>query len=306
MSYDLIGDVHGEFDQLVALLRRLGYREERGAWRHPERTVIFVGDLIDRGPNQVETVQLVRRMVEAGSAECLLGNHEFNAVCWATPDPTKSGAWLRCHDRPGNRAQHQAFLAEVEGKPVHQELIAWFKTLPLWLDKDGLRVVHACWHEPSMAVLADRLGPNQTLTDELFVQAGLYQTPEFVAVEALCKGLDVALPEGFFVEDADGNRWPRARVRWWLAAERSMRDLVMVSDELGSQLPDQPLDDARLSNYQGPPLFFGHYWFQGNPAPLTPAIACLDYGAAKGGPLVSYRWEGEPFLLEGNFVLSRL
>lgn len=63
VAYDIIGDIHGEADKLRDLLAHLGYRETAGAFRHPERTAIFVGDLIDRGPRQRETVQTVRRMV---------------------------------------------------------------------------------------------------------------------------------------------------------------------------------------------------------------------------------------------------
>jgi hypothetical protein len=68
MSYDIIGDIHGYCDKLIALLSKLGYRERQGAWRHPERTAVFVGDFIHRGPRQVDTVRTVRTMVEAGSA----------------------------------------------------------------------------------------------------------------------------------------------------------------------------------------------------------------------------------------------
>ena len=140
MNYDIIGDIHGRLDKLDALLGRLGYREHHGAWRHPDRIAIFVGDLIDRGPHQVETVDRVRRMVDAGAALCVMGNHEFNAIAWTTPDPHNTGEFLRLHGKPGNLAQHRAFLAEVEGKPLHTELIDWFRTLPLWLDLGGIRV----------------------------------------------------------------------------------------------------------------------------------------------------------------------
>ena len=68
MNYDVIGDVHGQYDKLVALLRTLGYRETMRAWRHPDRTAVFVGDFIDRGPKQVETLKLVRGMVDTGAA----------------------------------------------------------------------------------------------------------------------------------------------------------------------------------------------------------------------------------------------
>ena len=79
MPIDIIGDVHGQFDKLVGLLSYMGYRETAGTWRHPSRSAVFVGDIIDRGPKQLATIDLVRGMVEAGSAQCVLGNHEFNA-----------------------------------------------------------------------------------------------------------------------------------------------------------------------------------------------------------------------------------
>ena len=50
------------------------------------------------------------------------------------------------------------------------------------------------------------------------------------------------------------------------------------------------------------PVFFGHYWQAGIPAPLLPKVACVDYSAGKGGPLVAYRWEGETELHGGGFV----
>jgi hypothetical protein len=138
-NFDIIGDVHGQFDKLVALLAHLGYRDSGGTWRHPSRSVIFLGDLIDRGPKQLATVDLVRRMVEAGSARCVMGNHEFNAIAWATPDPEHEGKFLRDHHKAGNREQHQAFLDVVEGTHLQKEITDWFKTLPLWLDLGGLR-----------------------------------------------------------------------------------------------------------------------------------------------------------------------
>ena len=68
MSYDIIGDVHGHCDELLELLAHLGYDKCSGAWRHPERTVLFVGDFIDRGPKQVETVKTVPVFVKVVAA----------------------------------------------------------------------------------------------------------------------------------------------------------------------------------------------------------------------------------------------
>ncbi len=80
MSFDVIGDIHGQADKLHSLLADLGYRNTNGEYRHQGRTAIFVGDFIFRGPRQIESVMTVHRMVDAGSALAVLGNHEFNAI----------------------------------------------------------------------------------------------------------------------------------------------------------------------------------------------------------------------------------
>jgi len=51
-GYDIIGDVHGEADALERLLDKLGYALKDGCWQHRSRQVIFLGDFIDRGPEQ--------------------------------------------------------------------------------------------------------------------------------------------------------------------------------------------------------------------------------------------------------------
>jgi hypothetical protein len=131
MGHDIIGDIHGHTDRLEALLGKLGYSVRSGAWRHPGRTAIFVGDFIDRGPGQLGTLKLVRAMLDAGSARATMGNHEFNAVAWATPDPLHEGQYLRPrHGEKGakNRHQHAAFLAEVGlDNQAHQAWTGWFR-----------------------------------------------------------------------------------------------------------------------------------------------------------------------------------
>ena len=70
-SIDFIGDIHGHYDELVVLLKKLGYEERGGAFRYPgdERTVVFLGDYIDRGSQVRETVNLVRAMRDAGLSD---------------------------------------------------------------------------------------------------------------------------------------------------------------------------------------------------------------------------------------------
>jgi hypothetical protein len=146
-GYDVIGDVHGCAHKLVGLLGTLGYVLTNGVYRHPGRQAIFVGDLIDRGPQQVETINLVRPMVESGAARIVMGNHEFNAISYATPNPEIPGEFMRPHSDK-NRSQHKVFMDQVQVHTgLYSQCIEWFKTIPLYLDLGDLRVVHACWNE---------------------------------------------------------------------------------------------------------------------------------------------------------------
>jgi protein phosphatase len=75
--FDIIGDVHGCLDELRQLLGQLGYLENSAqVWRHPDkRRVIFLGNLVDRGPNSLEVLRLVAHMVKAGQALYVQGDH---------------------------------------------------------------------------------------------------------------------------------------------------------------------------------------------------------------------------------------
>jgi len=83
--FDIIGDIHGCFDELTDLMGRLGYTvESQGAAytvSPPDgRKLIFVGDLVDRGPGTVKVLRLVTGMVRAGQAVCVPGNHDIKLV----------------------------------------------------------------------------------------------------------------------------------------------------------------------------------------------------------------------------------
>ncbi|HEY5988168.1 MAG TPA: AAA family ATPase, partial [Streptosporangiaceae bacterium] len=81
--FDIVGDVHGCFGELVSLLGRLGYEvsEDRRSARHPDgRRVIFLGDLVDRGPASPAVLRLAMGMARDGTAICLPGNHEVKLV----------------------------------------------------------------------------------------------------------------------------------------------------------------------------------------------------------------------------------
>jgi hypothetical protein len=304
MNYDVIGDIHGHADKLTALLRKLGYRHHMGAWRHPDRSAIFVGDFIDRGPGQLDTIKIVRNMLDAGTAKAVMGNHEFNAIAWHTDDPDHAGEHLRRHTAK-NRKQTEAFLAEAERDPAKlADIVAWFMTLPLWLDLPELRVVHACWHPAFMADIEPKLGPGRLLDAAIVLAASHRETMEYRHIEVLLKGVEIDLPAGHGFHDKDGYDRSNVRVRWWDAAADTYRKAaIMEPDAARAALPDTLTPEwARIGYDSAKPVFFGHYWMSGTPAPLAPRVACVDYSAGKGGPLVAYRWDGEPELSASGFV----
>jgi protein phosphatase len=79
--FDLIGDVHGCFDELTTLLQTLGYEVTENGARHPQgRKAVFLGDLVDRGPKTPEVLDFVMQMVASGDAIAVPGNHDVKLM----------------------------------------------------------------------------------------------------------------------------------------------------------------------------------------------------------------------------------
>lgn len=312
---DFIGDIHGYAQPLEQLLAKLGYAQHDGVWQHPQRVACFLGDYIDRGPQQLKVVETVRNMVEAGHAIALMGNHEINAIGWCSrrsdhPRPDSPDAWLRPHTEK-NRRQHRAFLEQVgENSPQHRACIEWFRTLPLWADFGGIRAVHACWYEAGMTRLSRCLdgvrrllpGAMQTIYRD-DTGTGLLD-----ALETLLKGMEVALPEGYSFSDKDGHRRSRVRIRWWQPDATTFRRAAVLHSSARSSMPNLPLPPQQqpVGYSASQPVLFGHYWMQGMPAALNEQAACLDYSVAavhaRSRRLCAYRWHGESHLQNGYFV----
>ena len=128
MNYGVIGDIHGHADKLHALLAHLGYADKGGEYKKASHTAVFVGDFIDRGPQQWDSVMTVRSMVDAGSVHAITGKHEVNAIAWQTPDLACTTEFLRPHGGDlgkKNKKQHSAFLAAVNGTSNYQQAIDW-------------------------------------------------------------------------------------------------------------------------------------------------------------------------------------
>ncbi|HLV82014.1 MAG TPA: AAA family ATPase, partial [Chthonomonadaceae bacterium] len=140
--FDIIGDIHGCHEELTELLGRLGYAPEAdtAGWRHPEgRRIVFVGDLVDRGPKVVETVRLAQTMVAAGTALCVPGNHDIKLMRALKGNPVKVA-----HGLAESLAQIEA-LPETEREAFTAEYIAFADSLVshYWLEEGRLCVAHA-------------------------------------------------------------------------------------------------------------------------------------------------------------------
>lgn len=163
---DIVGDVHGEIDALKALLRHLGYHDTpasalaparapgsqppRMAENPPEplRRLVFVGDLIDRGPDSVAVVRLIRQLIDSGRALAVMGNHDLNAVLGT---PKAENGWFFGHRPPGPPGKNPE--RAVRSDEERQEILALLRGLPLALERGDLRVVHAAWDEEAIDAL---------------------------------------------------------------------------------------------------------------------------------------------------------
>jgi len=135
MKYDIIGDCHGCFKTVTTLLEKLGYQEGK----HSEnRTLVFVGDLVDRGPQSLATVRLVKSLVDQGHI-CIQGNHDNKFMRYLKGNEVKVSHGLQT-------TVDEVLVDETFNK---EETIEFIESLPLFveLDDNKLAVAHASWKE---------------------------------------------------------------------------------------------------------------------------------------------------------------
>jgi hypothetical protein len=297
-GYDIIGDIHGHAEKLVELLKEMDYSLVNGVWTHSERKAIFVGDYIDRGPEIRLTLQIVRSMIDNGSAFGIMGNHEYNALAFNYHHP--NGGHIRPHE-PKNIIQHYQTIKQFRNNEEEwNDYLRWFANLPLFLELDGLRVVHACWDDEHISQLSKFGGP---LTKEMLIDAHNEDHLSWKIFEEILKGKETQLKDGHFFIDKDGTTRDMCRTKWWLnPKDLTYKEyLFHAPAEVGDL--EVPSNDI-ASGYHGDnkPIFFGHYWMEGLPKLMNSNVCCTDFSVAKNGYLAAYRWSGEKKLLQPNFV----
>ena len=140
---DIIGDIHGEYDALVALLTHLGY-DENG--KHPKnRTVVFVGDFIDRGHNSTAVLALAERWIKEKRAVAVLGNHE---IILLRNDPKEGSGWFFDEKHQEDTEKFGEYHRPDE--PARENILSFLSSLPIALERHDLRVIHAAWHTDSI------------------------------------------------------------------------------------------------------------------------------------------------------------
>ncbi len=153
--FDIVGDVHGCHDELCDLLTRLGYAPDaEGVWRHPAgRRLLFLGDLVDRGPKIVAAASLVMDAVRAGAALCVPGNHD-NKLMRAL-----QGRSVQITHGLGDSLAQIGALPEGECEAFQERFVAFVDGLVshLWLDGGRLVAAHAGMKEEMQGRASSRV-----------------------------------------------------------------------------------------------------------------------------------------------------
>jgi hypothetical protein len=278
--YDLIGDVHGYLDLLDSLVEQLGYSRKGKYYEHPGgRKLIFVGDLINRGPDSIGVLKTVRETCEQGNAFITLGNHEFNVLqLAATRQPLPN--------------------------PGYESFLPWLKTLPLFLDLEEIRVVHAAWHSSSISFLS----PTQVPSDEFVRRTSDKSSPERKAVDLILKGVKANLPKNSVLRDRFRKIRQKGRLRWWEDLRDKPFAEALFSPMYGNSLEEipDPEDIEKVEPYPktDKPVFIGHYCLEPHVTKINGNVACLDGCVTCDKKLWGYRHTRGRKLAKANLVYA--
>ncbi len=303
--YDIIGDVHGYADHLKKLLLKMGYSLNNGIFSHPERKAVFVGDLINRGPKIRETILIVRKMVEAGTAYAILGNHELYAILYHLKDA--DGKYLKKRIQKYQLQINQTLSEFTNNKADLKSHLKWFRTLPLFLDFGDLRVVHACWDDLNIKLIQETLtGPKISKT--ILREVAVGETPFARGFWETVKGIDFQLPRDLLIFDNNKQPHRSFRMKWWENPEgKTFKDISMESRfELPAYtIPKELVAFRSPYSENSPIIIFGHYSLIDHPCILSSNICCVDSGISRSGKLLAYRWNGEKKLNRDNIIIVK-
>jgi hypothetical protein len=302
--YDIIGDVHGHADELKSLLKNMGYRPVDDCYSHPTRKAVFVGDFINRGPKIRETIILIRKMVEQGSAFAILGNHEMYAVLYYLRDI--EGKYYKKRIPKYQLQINQTLDEFVLYKEEFKSHLKWMRTLPMFLDFGDIRVVHACWEDENIQLIKNTV-TEPKLTKTVLREIALNGTKFSEKFWETCKGIDFQLPKDLLVFDDEGRPHRSFRMKWWESpAGKTFKEVSLESrfDLPAYTIPKEIIPIRKPYSPNDPIVFFGHYCLKECCNILAENLCCVDSCVTRTGKLLAYRWEGEKKLNKSNFISS--
>ena len=172
---DVIGDVHGCYDELAMLLEKLGHADLLSPDLAPAPPgsgprVIFVGDIVDRGDRIVEALRLVHRLCVMGHALTVVGNHDDRFLKWLC------GRQVEIRHGLEETVEQFNALPRFERERWRDELIEFLRDLPWAIQIDGGRaiVAHAAWH----AELHEERNPGRIRAYAMYGPTTGRKTPE--------------------------------------------------------------------------------------------------------------------------------
>ena len=148
---DIIGDIHGCYEQLVQLLQKLGYEiSEQGLIANPieDRKLIFLGDLSDRGPARIKVLKLVMDAVERGIAISARGNHDDKLFSKLSRNKEAKGELLKTIQE-----------IDEQGEAFRKRLIAFLDSMPyqIIIDNDNVVIAHGGMKEELQGESSNRM-----------------------------------------------------------------------------------------------------------------------------------------------------
>ena len=189
-------------------------------------------------PKIKETLEIVRKMVDNGKAIALMGNHEYNALCFHFQET--EGGHLRKH-LIKNIIQHYETLKQFQNRQEeYEDFLEWFKSLPLFYETDKFRAVHACWDNKHINYLRETLNKNK-LTDDLIYQSVEKGTPLNLAIDETLKGKEMKMPDDLSFTDKDETKRTEIRIKWWEDPVKATYNSISVVPL--ENLPKSPVNE---------------------------------------------------------------
>jgi len=297
LAYDIVGDIHGHGNLLEKLLLKLGYSKRSGVFIHPKRKVIFCGDFIDRGSQNIKAVDIVMKMCENGEAFAIPGNHDLAYVQYHTKLPGSDQMII-----PKNPAYDRMFFNTAiefnQAPDFKAQYIDWIKELPLFIENEYFAVYHGFRSENYSALLTQ---DNEIMN----FNAALLNFEKYrLAIDLISKSVSAWVA----YREHDIKKVERIRIKWWKNKKcvESLDDLFMSkSNQNKITLVDSELNTNHnfypyLTHEK--PLFLGHFCIREKHGIVQPNICIIDLCVIKTGRLAAYRFDGESILQKEKIV----